>query len=93
MLLPTLQHHISMAPLIVHHLRVSQSERIPWLCEELGIDYELKLYKRDPLVAPPEYKALHPAGSAPTIEHGDLVLAESGACVEYICHKLGDFLI
>lgn len=25
--------------LIVHHLGVSQSERIVWLCEELGIPY------------------------------------------------------
>ena len=29
--------------LTVHHLGVSQSERIVWLCEELGIPYELKL--------------------------------------------------
>ncbi|CAG9983180.1 unnamed protein product [Clonostachys byssicola] len=75
--------------LIVHHLQVSQSERIPWLCEELGIDYELKNYKRAPIFAPPEYKALHPQGTAPTIQDGDLFLAESGACIEYIYHKHG----
>lgn len=28
--------------LTVHHLGVSQSERIVWLCEERGIPYELK---------------------------------------------------
>lgn len=46
--------------LIVHHLQRSQSERIVWLCEELGLEYELKVYKRDPktLMAPPELKAL-----------------------------------
>ena len=33
--------------LTVHHLRISQSERIVWLLEELGLDYELKLYDRD----------------------------------------------
>ncbi|KAA8646810.1 hypothetical protein EYZ11_008595 [Aspergillus tanneri] len=75
--------------LTVHHLHLSQSERIPWLCEELGIDYELRLYKRSPLLAPPEYKALHPAGTAPTIQDGELTLAESCACMEYICHKYG----
>ena len=35
--------------LIVHHLGISQSERIVWLCEELQIPYELKLYSRDPI--------------------------------------------
>lgn len=74
-------------PLIVHHLHVSQSERIPWLCEELGVSYQLKTYKRAPILAPPEYKALHPIGAAPVIQDGDLTLAESGACIEYICHK------
>jgi glutathione S-transferase len=73
--------------LTVHHLGKSQSERIVWLCEELGIPYELKTYARAPLLAPPEYKALHPIGSAPVITDGDLVLAESGAIVEYITAK------
>ncbi len=73
--------------LTVHHLGKSQSERIVWLCEELGIPYELKCYARAPLLAPPEYKALHPLGSAPVITDGDLVLAESGAIVQYIAAK------
>ncbi|KAH6896502.1 putative glutathione S-transferase [Thelonectria olida] len=76
--------------LTVHHLHVSQSERVVWLCEELGIDYELKTYKRAPILAPPEYKALHPLGAAPVIQDGDLTLAESGACIEYISHKHGN---
>jgi glutathione S-transferase len=72
--------------LTVHHLGRSQSERIVWLCEELGLDYELKRYERDPVtrLAPPEYKALHPIGTAPVITDGKLVLGESGAIIEYI---------
>ena len=70
--------------LTVHHLGKSQSERIVWLCEELGFPYELKLYARAPLLAPADYKALHPVGTAPVITDGDLVLAESGAIVQYI---------
>ncbi len=72
--------------MIVHHLGKSQSERIVWLCEELGIPYELRVYDRDPVtrLAPPDYKALHPMGAAPVITDGDLVLAESGAIIEYI---------
>ncbi len=77
--------------LIVHHLGKSQSERIVWLCEELGIPFELKVYDRDKVtrLAPPEYKALHPIGAAPVITDGDVCLAESGAIVEYIAAKYG----
>lgn len=77
--------------LTVHHLGKSQSERIVWLCEELEIPYELKRYARDSvtMLAPPDYKALHPIGSAPVISDGDLVLAESGAIVDYIMAKYG----
>lgn len=78
--------------LTVHHLGISQSDRIVWLCEELGLDYELVRYERDPIssVAPPEYKALHPYGTAPIITDGDLALGESGAIVEYIIAKYGN---
>ena len=75
--------------LTIHHLRISQSERIVWLCEELGLEYDLKLYNRDPetRLAPPELKALHPMQIAPLIEDGDVLLGESGAIVEYIIGK------
>ena len=75
--------------LTIHHLRISQSERIVWLCEELGLEYDLKLYNRDPetRLAPPDLKALHPMQIAPLIEDGDVLLGESGAIVEYIIGK------
>ena len=78
--------------LTVHHLGKSQSERIVWLCEELEIPYELKRYARDAktMLAPPDYKALYPIGTAPVITDGDVVLAESGAVVEYIIAKYGN---
>lgn len=78
--------------LTVHHLRRSQSERVVWLCEELGLDYVLKCYARDPvtMLAPPEYRALHPMGTAPVIMDGDIVLAESGAVVDYIIARYGN---
>ena len=74
----------------VHHLNRSQSERIVWLCEELGLPYELKVYPRTAEgAAPPEYKAIHPQGTAPTITDGPVALAESGAIAEYILAKYG----
>ncbi len=77
--------------LTLHHLGKSQSERIIWLCEELGLPYELKRYERDPvtILAPPELRKLHPIGAAPVITDGELVLAESGAIVEYLIAKHG----
>jgi len=80
-----------MSGLVVHHLGVSQSERIVWLCEELGLDYTLKVYDRDPVtrLAPAEYKAIHPRGTAPVITDGDLVLSESGAIMDYILGRYG----
>ena len=78
--------------LTVHDLGRSQSERIVWLCEELEIPYTLKCHTRDSvtMLAPPDYKALHPIGTAPVISDGDLVLAESGAVVDYIIAKYGN---
>lgn len=73
----------------LHHLEYSQSFRILWLLEELGADYELKLYNRDPdtNLAPAEYKAISPLGTAPVITDGDMALAESNAILDYIMDK------
>jgi len=70
----------------VHHLETSRSQRVLWLLEELGLPYEIKHYKRDPKtrLAPPELKQVHPLGKSPVISDGDLVLAESGAILEYL---------
>jgi glutathione S-transferase len=78
--------------LVVHHLGISQSDRIVWLCEELTIPYQLVRYERDPVtrLAPPEYRALHPFGTAPVITDGGLVLGESAAIIEYIIAKYGN---
>ena len=77
--------------LIIHHLGHSQSERIVWLCEELGVPYELTPYERDPVtrLSPPALRALHPLGAAPVIQDDGLLLAESAAIVEYIIAKHG----
>jgi glutathione S-transferase len=78
--------------LTIHHLGRSQSERILWLCEELGLPYRLVRYDRDPvtILAPPALKDVHPLGAAPAIEDGDVVLAESGAIVAYVLARHGD---
>ena len=75
----------------VHHLEHSRSQRVLWLLEELGLDYEVKRYARDPktMLAPPELAAVHPLGKSPVITDGDVVVAESGAIVEYLVDTHG----
>jgi glutathione S-transferase len=70
--------------LTVHHLETSRSQRILWLLEELGVPYELKVYRRDPAtrLAPPELKAIHPLGKSPVVTDDGKVIAESGAINE-----------
>jgi glutathione S-transferase len=83
--------------LTIHHLRIGRSIFTVWLLEELGIDYDLKEYHRDPetMRAPPELKAVHPLGKSPVIEDDGMVLSESGAITAYLLRKYdseGSFL-
>ena len=74
----------------IYHLDSSRSERIVWLMEELGLAYELEVFPRRPDIRAPEsLKQVHPLGRAPAIRDGDLVLAESGAIVQYIIARHG----
>ena len=78
--------------LTLHHLENSRSQRIVWLLEELGVDYQVKRYERDKetSLAPPDLRDLHPLGKAPLITDGDKTLAESGAIIEYLVDKYDD---
>src|SRR5262245_8186614 len=75
----------------VHHLNNSRSQRILWLLEELGLEYQVKRYQRDAqtMLAPPELRSVHPLGKSPVITDGDTTLAESGAIVEYLADRHG----
>ena len=75
--------------LTLHHLEYSQSFRILWLLEELGLPYTLKKYDRDKktMLAPEDYKAVSPLGTAPVVTDGDMTLAETNAIVEYLLDK------
>lgn len=72
--------------IIVHHLNNSRSQRVLWLLEELGADYEIQHYERDKktMLAPPQLRAVHPLGKSPVITDGDVTVAETGAIIEYI---------
>jgi len=76
----------------VHHLNNSRSQRILWFLEELGLEYEIKYYQRDPktALAPPELKQVHPLGKSPVITDGEHTIAETGAIVEYLVDTYAD---
>ncbi len=77
--------------IVVHHLNNSRSQRVLWLLEELGVPYEIVRYQRDPdtMLAPESLRRVHPLGKSPVVTDGDLVLAESGAIVEYLADRYG----
>lgn len=72
----------------IHHLGISQSDRVVWLMEELSLPYKLKWYHRkEDRTAPDDFLALHPAATAPVITDGDVVLSESAVILEHICYR------
>ncbi|WP_166039953.1 glutathione S-transferase [Sphingosinicella sp. YJ22] len=75
--------------IVVHHLENSRSQRVLWMLEELGLDYEIRRYERDPktMLAPPDLRKVHPLGKSPVIEDHGRVVAETGAIVEYLVEK------
>jgi glutathione S-transferase len=78
--------------IVVHHLNNSRSQRVLWLLEELGLEYEIVRYQRDPktMLAPPELKKIHPLGKSPVISDNGIVVAESGAIAEYLIDTYGN---
>lgn len=72
----------------IYHLGVSQSDRIVWQMEELGLPYDLVWFDRGPDgLMPPEYRALHPAATAPVIKDGERLITESAAILEYVSQR------
>ena len=78
--------------IVVHHLNNSRSQRILWLLEELGLDYDIQRYQRDPktMLAPAALRAIHPLGKSPVLTDGALTVAESGAIIEYLVERYGN---
>ena len=76
----------------LHHLHMSRSTRIIWLLEEIGLYYERIDYHRDPVTrrAPDSLRDVHPLGKAPVLEVDGVVIAESGAIIEYLLETLDD---
>ncbi|OAL56371.1 glutathione transferase [Pyrenochaeta sp. DS3sAY3a] len=88
------------AKIVVHWLEKSRGQRIVWLLEELKLDYEIKVYKRNAeFRAGSDLKEIHPLGRSPTISitpagsDKAIVIAESATIVDYLCEHFGRHLI
>ena len=69
----------------VHHLNQSRSQRVLWALEELQQLYQIVRYQREKtMLAPEALKKIHSLGKSPVLEDGELILAESGAILEYL---------
>lgn len=70
----------------LHHAPHTRGMRVIWLCEEMGLPYELA-----PVPFPPDdkYRARNPIGSVPFLEDGDVAMNESTAMLLYVAQKYG----
>ena len=83
---------VELIVIVVHHLNSSRSQRVLWLLEELGLEYEVKRYERDrkTMLAPESLRAVHPLGKSPVVTEGGETVAESGAIIEWILERHGN---
>lgn len=77
-------------PIVIHHIEGRRSERIAWLCEELGLPYALRYVRGDIMGSLAALEAAHVMRMAPIVEDGPLKLVESGAILEYLLLRYGE---
>ncbi|RVV99829.1 glutathione S-transferase [Mesobaculum littorinae] len=73
----------------LHHLENSRSQRVLWMLEELGLDYDVIRYDRDPktMLAPPALKKVHSLGKSPVIEADGEVIAETAVIAQFLVDR------
>ena len=76
----------------IYYAPNTRAVRIVWLCEELGLDYELHRFDglADRRMREADYLDIHPLGRVPCLEDKGARIFESGAIVEYILARHGD---
>jgi Glutathione S-transferase, N-terminal domain len=84
---------------VFHRLESSRAQRVLILLEELNLKYNIKTYHRSKDgLAGAELQDVHPLGKSPVVvleapDEKPLVLAESGAIVEYLVDHWGQHLV
>ena len=76
----------------IYYAPNTRAVRIVWLCEELGLGYELHKFDglTDKRMREPDYLGVHPLGRVPCLADNGQYIFESGAIVQYILARYGD---
>jgi glutathione S-transferase len=78
------------AEIVIYHIEGRRSQRLVWLCEELGLPYKL-VYTRGDVGA--SHRAIKEANPlmplAPTLRYGNDLLVESGALLQFLLDRHG----
>lgn len=77
-------------PIVIHHIEGRRGERVAWLCEELGLPYELRFVQGDVLGSLAALEKAHVMRMTPIIEDGARKIVESGAILEYLLMRYGE---
>src|SRR5262245_5168088 len=76
--------------IVIYHAEGRRSERIVWLCEELGLPYELKYRRGDVAGSFADIRAVNPGMAvAPTVFYNGELLMESEAIIQLILARHG----
>ena len=75
----------------LYHSKGTRGFRVIWLCEELGIEYEVETvdFSKEYRFSP-EWLKINPLGKVPSLEDGPLLMSESCAIMQYILDRYGN---
>lgn len=88
---PATQTAAATPEIIIYHAESRRSERIVWLCEELGLPYDLRYRRGDVAGSFADIRAVNPGMAvAPTVFYNGELLMESGAIMQLLLDRHGD---
>lgn len=75
----------------IYHAPNTRGVRVIWLCEELGLAYQVELIDFSvQFRATAQWRALNPVGKVPVMSDGEITIFESGAMMDYLLGRYGE---
>jgi glutathione S-transferase len=74
----------------IHHCVSARSLRPVWMCEEIGLPYQLQLLPFPPRVQRKDFLAINPLGTVPWLQDGEISMSESVAMCQYLAARYGE---
>src|ERR1700733_4286062 len=75
----------------IYHIEGRRSQSVVWLCEEIGLSYDLVFTRGDLAASQQTIRDVNPLMAlAPTVRYGDLMMVETAAILEYLLSQHGD---